>query len=156
MRAASGHEIGQRHPADVAADARQSLVLDHRPDIVQDGGADGRRLGGRNEHGDEAAARGADERRVVQAHRGDEVEHVEHLDLDGVVPPIGIEFGEAAAAVVERVDGARHVLASAERDREVVEVAAVAREAGEAQHGPPARSFARCRIAARVQAQTVP
>ena len=37
----------------------------------------------------------------------------------------------AATTVVERVDGARYVMAPAERNREVVEVAAVAREASE-------------------------
>ena len=53
--------------ADIGNDADQPFALDDRTDIVEDHGAHGRRSQARHDHGEQAAARRADNRHVVEA-----------------------------------------------------------------------------------------
>ena len=144
------------YAAHIAADAGKAFVLDHRADIVQHHGADRRRLRGGHEHGDQAATRRSDDGGVLQAAERHEVEHVEHLDRDAVVAPVRIELRQSATAIIERVDGARRIRSPAQRDGEVVKIAAVARQPRQAERRPGvAPGAARRGIAARMQPQTV-
>ena len=141
------HELGgflpvgrQGNAADVGYDARKPLALDHRADVVEHQGAHGAGAQRGHQHGDQAAARGADDGCVVQALHGHEVQHVVELHQHGVVPPVAVVLGAAAAATVDGVYVAPCLIRTCERGRQVVEVAGVAREPGKAQHRPAHRA----------------
>ena len=96
-----------RQLADIALDAHQSLRLDHRTDVVEYGAGNCRRPHGGEQHGEDAAARGADENRGQGVERGDDREHVGQFDLEVVMGRVAVVVGLAAAAVIERDDAAR-------------------------------------------------
>ena len=109
---------------------------DHRPGVVQHQARDRRaRLRGER-HADQAAHRGAEPAHRLDVEAGDQRHHVGDVLRHGVELGVGEAVGVAAPGDV----GADHAPAAAQRARQVVEIAAVARQAVHAhQHVAVAR-----------------
>ncbi len=142
-----------RQFADIALDAHQTLRLDYRTDIVEHDAGDHRRPHGCEQHGEDAATRGADKNRRRGIERGDDRKHVGQLDLEVIAGRIAVVFGLAAAAVIERDDTARPGGIARQRIGQRVEIGGGAGEAGQADHWQRGRAAASA--AHRMQPQAV-
>ena len=111
---------------------RQAFAFDHRTDIVEHHRLQHRRPHRRQNVDDQAAARGADKGPVLDAERGEAGDDVACFDDHVIVFPVGIVGRAAAPAVVEGDDLARLLGVTRQEQGEIVEIAGVARQAGEA------------------------
>ena len=129
-----------RHPrqlADIALDSHQPLRVDDRADIVEDAAGERRRPHRRKQHGQDPAARRADEHGAGDPERSQHRQHVGQLDLDVVVLRIAVVVGPAAAAGVEGDGAPRRRRVVRERGRERLEVGAGARQPRQAHRRQP-------------------
>ena len=127
-----------RQLADVALDPREAPGLDHRTDVVEHDAGDCGRPRHRHQHGQEPAARGADEHRRHRIQRREHGERVAKLGRERVVHRIAIMVRQPASAVVERIDAA--LPAVRKRDGQRLEIGFGAGETGKADHGQGARA----------------
>src|SRR5712692_5646665 len=143
----------RRKLADVALDAHQALRLDHRTDVVEDDAGDRGRPRRRQQHGEDAAARGADEDRGGELERGDDGEHVVQLDLQAVAAGIAVVVGLPAAAIVKGEHAARLDRVARQHLRQLVEIL---RRAGETRQAEDRQGRREARpMLAHVQSQAV-
>ena len=122
-----GRLMQARHPrqlADIALDPHQALRVDDRADIVEDAAGERGRPRRGEQHGQDPAARRADEHGAGDPERGQHRQDVGQLDLDIVVRRIAVVIRSAAAAQVERKDAPRRRRVGRERGRECLEVGA--------------------------------
>ena len=118
-----------RGQAEVSHDDLDARLAHDGADVDQARAREALARGGREHHGDEPAARGAEDRGALQPEVVEERQRVGALLRHGVGRGVGARRGAAAACV--EPDQAR----VPDVGREVVEVAPVAGEAGEAQDG---------------------
>ena len=95
------------HFTDITPDAHKSLWLDHRSDVVQYDAGDRGRVRHRKVHGEQSAARAADEDSRADRERGEHGDDISELDQKVVILRIAVVFGLAAPARVDRKNAAR-------------------------------------------------
>ena len=105
--------------------------FDHRSDVVQDRAGYQRGMRDAKQHGEDAAARTADEDRRTDAERGQDRHHIAELDRDIIVFGVVVVIGVAAAARIDGDDASRLRTAAQER-RQFREIGHRPRQAGQA------------------------
>ena len=133
----------QRNPTDIADDARKAVALDHRPDVVEHRRSHRSGTQDCHDHGDDAAARGADDRGMVNISQCHEIEHINAFDERGIIAPVGVVLRKPAAAVIEAIDGAAMAAGVGERGRQPVEIPGVARQPRQADDRTPRAAWGR-------------
>ncbi len=123
-----------RQLADIALDPHQTRKVDHRADIVEHAARDRGRARDRQEHRQDAAARGADEHRPADTERREHGKHVGELDLQIVVCRLAVVVRFAATAIVEGKDAPRSLAVARQRHRQRIEIGGGPRQTGQADH----------------------
>ena len=147
----------RRHALEIGLDLHEARSVDHRPGVVEHCGEDCCGPSRRQHVNDEDAARGADEGSRVDAKRRHAGEYVVRLGLQRVAGAAAVPFGPPPAAIVEGNDPPGIVRIAGKRQRQTVEVAAVARQARQAddRHRMRMRAPVASAVVTRVQQEPV-
>ena len=134
-----GPVVRLRRAADVGLDAGEPVRLDDRADVIEHERGNRCRAGDAHQHADDAAARRADDHGAGDAERRHPVKDVVHLGQWIVAFRALVPFRLATSAIVERDHTPRAVAVRGQVNGKLVEIAAVAAEAGQANDGKPGR-----------------